>query len=109
MFVAVGGIVLLLSALSKYDGLLVVVFLLLAEITRESWEKRDGIRHAITYIFPPFNHIGELHAWGVGLSLGNSVAVLDFPVKWALWNAGYGLACGILGLYLLRKLPLTKT
>lgn len=109
MFVAVGGIVLLFSALSKYDGLLVVVFLLITEITRETWEKRDGIRQAVTYIFPPFNHIGELHSWAVGLTQGNNVAVVDFPVKWALWNAGYGLACGILGLYLLRKIPLTKT
>jgi hypothetical protein len=88
---------------------LVIVFLLMAEITRETWEKRDGIRHAVTYIFPPFNHIGELHSWAVGLTPGNVIAPVDFPVKWALWNTGYGLACGILGLYLLRKIPLTKT
>jgi hypothetical protein len=109
MFLSVGGIVLLMSALSKYDGLLVIVFLLIAEIVRETWEKRDGIRHAVTYLFPPFNHVGELHLWAVGLTSGGSIGATPFPTKWVLWNLGYGLACAILGLYLLRKIPLTKT
>jgi hypothetical protein len=108
MFLSVGGILFLFSVLSKYDGLLVIVFLLIAEILRETWEKRDGIRHAVTYLFPPFNHVGELHGWALGLTTARSVGVVDFPTKWVLWNLGYALACVILGLYLLRKIPLTK-
>jgi hypothetical protein len=107
-FISVGGILFLFSVASRYDGLLLVVFLLLGSIVRDSWEKAAGIKHAVTFLFPPVNHVGDLHHWVVGVNGVGSMAAVEFPAKWVWWNAGYGLACGILGLYLLRKVPLTK-
>jgi hypothetical protein len=107
-FVAVGGIVFLISVVSRFDGLVAIVALLLAEIFWSKWETVTGIKHWLTYLLPPVNHIGDLHAWLVGVDAMASVVPIPFPTKWALWNAGYGLACLALGLYLLRRIPLTK-
>jgi hypothetical protein len=107
-FVSIGGIVFLLSVVLRYDGLLAILFLLVATIVRSKWELVTGFRHALTFLFPPIDHAFLLRNWVIGLSPIGELGAADFPWKFTLWNAGYGLACLILGLYLLRKVSLTK-
>ena len=69
----------------------------------------SGIKHAVTYLFPPVVKSGDMHNWMLGLTpAGSTAAASLFPWKYALWSAGYGLACVVVGLYLLRKVSLTK-
>lgn len=111
-FVSIGGIVFLISALSRFDGLVAIGVLLLASIAWGLWRKKEGILHWVSYLLPPIEKVGDLHDWTIGLKSGTiPFGVSDMPVfpwNWALWNAGYGLACILLGLYLLRRIPLTK-
>jgi hypothetical protein len=107
-FLIVGGITFLFSAVSKYDGLLAIVALLTSSIFWSKWERAQGWRHAVVDILPPVERVGELHAWVLGMNPLGSIADVPFPTKWALWLAGYGLACIVLGLYLLRRIPLTR-
>ncbi|HEY4305297.1 MAG TPA: hypothetical protein VGM82_12550 [Gemmatimonadaceae bacterium] len=106
-FVAVGGIVFLLSVVSRYDGLFAVLWLLLATIIRARFEA-PGVGHLLTYLFPPIEHGDAVRRWAVSLNSIGELGAMDFPWKWMLWNGGYGLACLLMGLYLLRRIPLTK-
>lgn len=108
VFFAVGGVVFLLSVVSKFDGLIAIVFLLVSSIVWAKWEKAEGVRHAATFLFPPIGKITELHLWLVQVNQLGNRAEIPFPTSSALWMAGYGLACAVLGLYLLRRIPLTK-
>lgn len=107
-FVAVGGIVFLLSVVNRYDGLLSVLLLLVATFVRAKWETASGLAHAFTFLFPPVDHAVALRRWVVGIDMLGQLGAVPFPWRWTLWNGGYGLACLLLGLYLLRRVPLTK-
>lgn len=111
-FVAIGGVVFLVSVLSRFDGLVAIVALLLSSVIWGLWREKEGIRYWLTNLVPPILKIGDVHDWMVGQRLGSVPfgvpPVPEFPWKWALWSAGYGLACFALGLYLLRRIPLTK-
>lgn len=107
-FLSVGGIVFLLSVLTRYDGLIAIVFLLVTALIRGRWVTETGIKHAVTYLFPPIDQLGDVHNWVVKINPGFGPFTDVFPWKWGLWSAGYGLACLLLGLYLLRRIPLTK-
>lgn len=107
-FVSIGGIILLLSVFTRYDGLVAIIVLLVSVAVRAQWATATGIKHAVTYLLPPVMQLGEVHRWAVGLNHMQTLAAVEFPTKWALWNMGYGLACAVLGLYLLRKISLTK-
>jgi hypothetical protein len=107
-FVAVGGIVFLLSVVSRYDGLLAILFLLVATFVRARWETTPSVGHAFTFLFPPVDQAGVLRRWAVGIDLDGQLGAVPFPWRWTLWNGGYGLAWLLLGLYLLRRVPLTK-
>jgi hypothetical protein len=111
-FVLVGGVVFLLSVLSRFDGLIAIVVLLVSSVIWGLWRAKDGIRYWVTYLLPPVEKVGDMHDWVLGFKSGaipfGATTVVEFPWKWALWGAGYGLACIALGLYLLRRIPLTK-
>lgn len=107
-FIAVGGIVFLLSVVNRYDGLLAVLLLLVATLVRARWETKPGFLHGLIYLFPPVDHAEALRRWVVGINTLGEVGAVAFPWKWACWNGGYGLACLLVGLYLLRRVPLTK-
>lgn len=107
-FVAMGGIVFLFSVLTRHDGLIAIAFVLVGVLVWGHWGDKTGIGHWATYLFPPSIQSGSLHNWSLGLDSQGGIAQVDFPWKWSTWNAGYGLACGLLGLYLLRRVPLTK-
>jgi hypothetical protein len=108
-FVSIGGIVFLASVASRYDGLIAIAFLLLSAVFWEKWETVGGVRHWVTWLLPPTTKFGDIHAWYLGLNAMGTLAELPFATKWVVWNAGYGLACVLLGLVMLRRIPLTKT
>jgi hypothetical protein len=107
-FLSIGGIVFLVSVVSRFDGLIAIVFLLVSSVIWGAWRVKDGIRYAVTYLVPPLEKSGDMHNWAAGLDGMGRLTAVEFPWKWALWSAGYGLACFALGLYLLRRIPLTK-
>lgn len=107
-FVAIGGIIFLLSVVSRFDWLVGVLVLLISAVLWGRWETIGGIKQASLYLLPPMGKSGLLHQWMVGLTTMGELGPVPFPTKWALWSAGYGLACLVLGLYLLRRVPLTK-
>jgi hypothetical protein len=57
---------------------------------------------------PPISHLGGPHYWLLGINQLHGLSDVPFPAKWVSWNVGYGLACLLLGLYLLWKVSLTK-
>jgi hypothetical protein len=67
-----------------------------------------GAGHWLTWLVPPTLKLGNIHEWSIGLNAMGSLADLPFPIRWVVWNAGYGLACVLLGLVMLRRIPLTK-
>ena len=107
-FFAIGGIIFLLSVVTRYDGLIAIGFVLASFVIWEEWGQATGIRHAVTYLVPPIGKLSATHAWFLGLSDLGSIVAVPFPTKWFLWTSGYGLACLVLGLVLLRRVSLTK-
>jgi len=107
-FLSVAGVVFLLSTVTRYDGLLAIVFFLLGTLVRSRWESAGGLGQALTYLFPPIDQSEQLRRWVLGLGPMGELISPNFPWKVVLWNGGYGLACLVLGLYLLRRIPLTK-
>ncbi|MEP6491421.1 MAG: hypothetical protein ABJF01_02000 [bacterium] len=108
-FFAIGGIIFLLSVVTRYDGLIAIVFVLVSAIAWDKWEQATGLRRAVTYLVPPIGKMKATHAWFLGLNDIGSLVDVPFPTKWFLWTSGYGLACLVLGLVLMRKVSLTKS
>lgn len=107
-FFAIGGIIFLLSVVTRYDGLIAIVFVLISSIVWDKWEHATGLRRLVTYLFPPIGKLSATHAWFLGLDSVGAIVAIPFPTKWFLWTSGYGLACLVLGLVLLRRVSLTK-
>lgn len=107
-FVSMGGVVFLFSVITRFDGLIAAVVLLVAEVAWVKWEGAAGVRHVLIYVLPPVSHLGAPHYWLLGFNALYKLADVPFPTNWVAWNVGYGLACLLLGFYLLRKLSLTK-
>ncbi|MDB4876747.1 MAG: hypothetical protein JWM41_3193 [Gemmatimonadetes bacterium] len=107
-FVAYGGVLFLASALTKYDGLVTVAFLLLATLAWGKWETATGVRRFIPYLFPPVGKFSDVNNWVANLNPFDPRAPAVFPGKWVAWTVCYGVACLLLGLVALRKRALVK-
>lgn len=107
-FFAVGGIIFLLSVVTRYDGLIAILFLLVSTVIWDKWGQATGFLRALTYLVPPIGKLSATHAWFLGMDSLGAIVDVPFPTKWFLWTSGYGLACLVLGLVLLRKVSLTK-
>ncbi len=107
--VTIGGIIFALSALTKYDGLIAVMLMLLTALLRERWMGSTGVLHAAAYVFPPLGRLNDVQSWFIGLDpLSDAATGVPFPTKWFWWNVGYGLAAFAIGFAILRKRSLTK-
>lgn len=107
--ITIGGMIFVLSALTKYDGLIVVVWMLLTALIREHWDTVTGLRHAVTYLLPPLGHLTDVQGWFLGLDpMSDSPVSAAFPAKWFWWNVGYGVVMFAIGFVILRKRSLTK-
>jgi hypothetical protein len=107
-FIAYGGMVFLASALTKYDGLVTVAFLLIAVLVRAKWETAAGVTRFLPYLFPPVSRFSDIDNWVVNVNALGGRAPAEFPTKWVVWTVGYGVACLVLGLVALRKRALVK-
>jgi len=107
-FLSVGGVVFLASVVTRFDSLVAIVFLLGSAVAWGKWEAVGGFKHYLTWPMSPSFKFGEIHSWFLGLNAMGASADLPFPTKWFMWNVGYGLACVLLGLVMLRRIPLTK-
>jgi hypothetical protein len=107
-FLAIGGVLFLFSVVSRFDGLIAIIFFLVSAIAWDRWDGAGGIKEAAILLLPPLSKLGEIQSWFVGVNGAGTVMEMPFPGKWLFWLAGYGLACLVLGLVILRKAPLTK-
>jgi hypothetical protein len=108
VFLAVGGLLFLLSVLTRFDGAVAILFLLVSAISWEKWGQSTHPAHALLYLLPPINKIGEILNWFIGMNGAGTVMEIPFPAKLFWWLTGYGGACLVSGLVILRKAPLTK-
>ncbi len=101
MFVAYGGIGFLLSALSRFDWLSLLSVILAAQFAWGAWAGATGVRGWIVHALPPVHLTTPLYA-----------AVAEgYGMPWSsyAWLVGYGAACFVLGLVVLRFKSLAST
>jgi hypothetical protein len=95
LFVAIGGIGFLASAVWRYDWVTLSTVVFLSTIMWDLWEDVPGWRRLLVHVLPPMHRLGAV----VGAASGrNPLPVLDL---W--WLTGYGAVCFVLGLLVLRR------
>jgi hypothetical protein len=99
MYVAYGGVGFLLSTIWRFDWLSLVTVAILANFGWQMWGDEKGIRGWLVHLLPPTHRAGEVYAFVAG-----SVGV--FPWDALIWLTGYGLACFVFGVWILRVRPL---
>ena len=101
MYVLLGGIGFLLSALTKRDGTLLVAIWLISLVIRAKYSGSDGFTAGVVrFVTPPAN---EMSGIVNQIMLGNPI---DYT---AIWTAlAYGLICVAAGLVVLRYRPMTS-
>lgn len=100
MYVAYGGIGFLVSVVSRFDWLSLLSVVFAAQIGWTFWGNDPGVRGWLVRLLPPVHRAGELY----------TAVALGQPMPWPLltWLAGYGAACFLLGLVVLRERPLAS-
>lgn len=100
MYIAYGGIGFLLSAAWRFDWISLVSVIVVANVAWNVWGNSTGMAHTILYLLPPVHRANDVY--GI-------VARAPFqPLPWGsiLWLGGYGLACFLLGMLVVRQRPL---
>lgn len=94
MFVMYGGITFLLSAAARWDWLSLVAVTVAATFFWELYRDSQAVLAKLVYILPPVHRTSEVY---------NALAKSE-TLPWPLieWYAGYGIACFIGGLIVLR-------
>ena len=95
-YLAFAGIGFLLSVLTRGDGAVLIVGLLVTYMLGMSWETSTGWRQWVLEALPPVSRTSDL----VKLAFGT---LTTFPWHSVLWLAGYGAGCFVLGLIVLRR------
>jgi hypothetical protein len=100
LYVAYGGIGFLLSAAWRFDWISLVTVLLVARLFWTIWGSATGIRHWLLYLLPPIHRADNV----VDIILRDA----HTPIPWSLiaWLAGYGFACFVFGMVVIRRRPL---
>jgi len=97
MYLAYGGIGFLLSAAWRFDWLSLVTVLLIANVAWAVWGNAEGLRHWILYVLPPVHRANDVYR----LRFEGPPGVI--PWSSIAWLGGYGLACFVLGMIVVRK------
>jgi len=97
MYLAYGGIGFVLSAAWRFDWLSLVTVLLVANFAWSVWGASTSPAHWLLYLLPPVHRANDVYA----LIARDAFVAL----RWSsiAWLAGYGLACFVLGLVVLRR------
>jgi hypothetical protein len=107
-FVLIGGLGLLLGAVTRFDAAVLIVLYVLSLILHQLMAVPNGLEHGglpgwlamVATVLPP---VGQLDALRNQLYDGQA---LDAASLWHV--AGYGGGAALLGLVLLRRLPLAR-
>ena len=94
MYIAYGGIGFLLSAAWRFDWISLVTVVLVANVAWGTFGQSMHPLHFLLYLLPPAHRTNDIYA-------AHPEGV--FPLASALWLAGYGAVCFVLGLVVLRK------
>ena len=102
MFIAYSGIAFLLSAAARWDWMSLVAVSVLSTF---AWTRFGASRHPLAkllYLLPPLHRSDEVYAAVSGAPLLATSA--PPPIPWPIlgWLAGYGVACYLAGLIVLR-------
>lgn len=100
LFVGIGGIGFLASALWRFDWVALGGVLFAAALLWDAWSARGGWRAIVTHALPPVHLVGGVLS---ALSQGNAIPLMDLG-----WIAAYGLVCFLLALVVLRRRPLAR-
>ncbi len=96
--IGIGGIGFLLSTLVRSDWIFLSLVLAVAVLARGVYGQAGGWRQGLLYLLPPIHKLDDIRN---PLLAGNIPAIVDIG-----WVAGYGLACLLLGVIVLRRRPL---
>lgn len=99
MYLAYGGIGFLLSAAWRFDWISLVTVLLVANVGWNFWGDSSGPVYWLLHVLPPVHRADAVY----DLMLSSTTEV---PWGSIAWLGGYGLACFLLGLVVIRKRPL---
>lgn len=100
MYLAYGGIGFLLSAAWRFDWLSLVTVLLIANVGWSIWGTESGWKYWLLHLLPPVHRAADIYA------LVAAQGERGIPWGSIVWLGGYGLACFVLGLVVVRKRPL---
>ncbi|MEO8620935.1 MAG: hypothetical protein ABI625_07710 [bacterium] len=94
MFLTYGGITFALSAAARWDWLSLVSVTVAANYFWERYKESDSMIAKLLYVLPPLHRTSDVY----------SAVAKGEPLPWHLleWFAGYGIACFLLGLLVLR-------
>jgi hypothetical protein len=96
VYVLLGGLGFLFSALVRFDGLLLILVWLVADILHQLYGDASGAVRYLLRVLPP---IHKLEA-AVNAHFGGPTVFSAFDLAWVV---GYGLACFAAGLVVLRR------
>ena len=100
MYLAYGGIGFLLSAAWRFDWISLVTVLLVANVSWSLWGKSEGVGYYLLHFLPPVHRADDIYQ----IILRDAAAAI--PWGSIAWLGGYGLACFLLGMFVIRKRPL---
>ena len=102
-YVLIGGVTFVLSTLMRYDWLVTVLLWTLAQLIAAPFilEGRPTVKAIITAILPP-------HAHYAAIQKALATATGEVPTTDLVWVLGYGVACVVIGLVILRKRPMAS-
>ncbi|MDQ2666378.1 MAG: hypothetical protein M3Z05_10245 [Gemmatimonadota bacterium] len=94
MFVMYAGVTFLLSAAARWDWLSLVTVAVASTFFWERYQDSPAVLAKLLYFLPPLHRTNEVY---------KALAMAE-PLPWPLveWYAGYGIACFVAGLVVLR-------
>jgi len=95
IYVAFGGIGFLLSTIWRFDWLSLVSVAIASSLGWGMWGEDPGVRGWLVRLLPPMHRAGDLYAYVAGTSS-------SFSWTTQIWLTGYGAACFLIGLWILR-------
>lgn len=101
LFVGLGGIGFMLSAVTTADWVSLIGVYIVALIAWTMYGLDDGWRGLLTRLLPPVHKLGEIYT--------AVVANEPVPMKWLMWITAYGFGCALAGLWVLSRRRLATT
>ena len=100
-YVLIGGVTFVLSTIMRYDWLITIMLWTLAQLIAAPFmlAGRPNVKAVISAILPPQEHYAAVQK-----ALASATG--EIPTADLVWVLGYGVACVVVGLVILRKRPM---